>query len=199
MVVGILLVFVLVFVLVRSISGVIGGNGFNDEYATKVKQAQSLVQDSRTLTSNPDAFSVNMKQAEELLSELRQAQKYLTDVQTIQGDIDTLKKEVYGIETIDLTQKTNLVPFNTETFQPLQAFETNNKFLVIGKNGLITDYVRGTDAPKVLSYPQDDSANFGYITEGGTPFILSNANRLMTLRQDGVVNITAGSQNIWEI
>lgn len=82
---GLIVIFLLLYVLFNAVSGAFSGTGFaSDEYAQKVKQAQTLVSESANLKANPDAFAANMQQAESLLAELRAAQKYLPDVQKIQ-------------------------------------------------------------------------------------------------------------------
>lgn len=195
---GALVVFLLVFMLIRSFVGVIPGIS-TDAYAEKVEQAQTLIESSRKLSGNPTEFSNNISEAEKLLAEVKTAQKYLTDVAKLQGDIDTLKKEVYGIQSIDLTQKKSIVPLGETGFSPLATFEINNKLLVVGKTGLISSYVRDTELPKILSYPQNNSAIAATINDAGSPYIISSDNRVMTLRQDTVVNLGVTGQTAWEL
>lgn len=195
---GAIVIFLLVFMLIRSFGSVIPGLS-TDVYAQKVTEAQSLVEDSRKLFGNPTEFSANISRAESLLAEVRAAEKYLTDVTTIQGDIDAMKKEVYGIQTIDLSKKRPVVPFGDSGFSPVATFEVNNKLLLIGKTGLISAYVRDTELPKILSYPQNSTAVAAAINDSGVPFIISSENHLMTLRQDVVNNVSVSGQSSWEL
>ena len=196
---GIILIFILIYMLLSAIGGALTTGISGDAFAEKVQQAQTLVEESRKLTGNPDAFTTNMQQAEALLAELRDAQKYLPDAQTIQGDIDALKKEVYGIETIDLTKSESIVPFGESGFRPVATFEVNNKLLLVGKTGIISDYVRGSDLPTIQTYPQNDSAIAATINDAGTLYIVSEATRLMTLRQNNVTYVSVTGQGTWEL
>lgn len=196
---GIIVIFLLLYVLFNAVSGMFSGGGFaSDEYAQKVKQAQTLVSESANLKANHDAFTSNMKQAEALLAELRTAQKYLPDVQKIQGDIDAYKKEVYGIETIDLNGRTSLVPFGETGFVPMNVFEIANKLLIIGKTGIIADYVRDTPLPEIIAYPNQETALDSVINDSGVPYIVSENTKLMTLRQGTVSLVKVAGQEAWE-
>ncbi len=110
-----------------------------------------------------------------------------------------MKKEVYGIQTIDLSKKKAIVPFGETGFSPIATFEINNKLLLIGKTGMISSYVRDTELPKIIAYPQNDTAVAAAINDSGVPYIISSGNHLMTLRQDVVNNVSVSGQASWEL
>lgn len=90
---------------------------------------------------------------------------------------------MYGIETIDLNEKTSLIAFGDTGFVPMSVFEIANKLLVIGKTGIITDYVRDTPLPQIIAYPDQETAIDATINDSGIPYIVSENSKLITLRQ----------------
>lgn len=190
--IGVVVLFFLFYTLLSAIGGTIGGG--TDAAKAKILEAQTLIEDSAKLTSDQAAFEANIAKAEELLTALRNEQKYLTDVETLQNKIDVTKKEVYGIEIISLDQKESIAPIKEAKFEPVATYEINNKLLLIGKTGLMSDYVRGTELPKILTYPSNTNAISATINDTGTPFIISEAGNIMTRRQDNIVNATIADQ-----
>lgn len=195
--VGALILFILVYILLSAIGGGLGGG--TDTAKAKILEAKTLIEDSTKLTSDQSAFENNISKAEALLASLRAEKKYLTDVESLQNKIDVAKKEVYGIEIIELSKKESIVPIANTGFEPIGTFEINNKFLLVGKNGIITDYVRGMSLPKVLTYPSGTKAIASDIGDHGLPFIISEAWNVMTKRQDAVVNLSVSGQTNWEL
>lgn len=130
---------------------------------------------------------------------MKSEQKYLSDVQELQNRIDVLKKEVYGIEIIDLTQKHSIAPIAGSGLEPIATFEFNNKLTIIGKTGMISDYVRDTPLPKILTYPQDTKAIAADINNSGIPFIVSENGNVMIKQAESVVNAALSGQSAWEV
>lgn len=130
---------------------------------------------------------------------MRSQQKYLTDTQELQSRIDVLKKEVYGIETIDLAKKESIVPLENTGLEPIATFEYNNKLTIIGKSGMVSDYVRGHPLPQIITYPGDTTAISADINGSGTPYIISEAGNVMIRQKDAVVNASLSGQATWEV
>lgn len=194
---GAVVLFLLVFMLFQAFSSAIGSGG-NDTAKERILQAKTLIEESGKLTGNTETFEKNITEAENILFELRTEEKYLADIQELQNRIEVLKKEVYDILAINLTKEESAVKL-PENFAPLATFEINNKLLIIGKKGLIADYVKGSEAGKVLTYPQEDEAIAVAMNDTGTPYIISQAGRMMTKRQDQVSYVHVTGQEWWDV
>jgi hypothetical protein len=69
--------------------------------------------------SNPVAFDASMKEAEKILRDLDEEKLFTANVQDYRNKIEALKKEIYDIQTVDLSKKTSLVPFDSSFASPL--------------------------------------------------------------------------------
>ncbi len=116
----------------RGISGAI--TSITDESPDKILQAKTLIEESQKLSGNPEAFDRTIQEAENILVSLRNEKKHLADTQELQNRIDILKKEIYDIQTIALSDRTPILSFSGESnFIPLIAREINNKISIVGK------------------------------------------------------------------
>lgn len=127
--------------------------GVPQKVQTQIQQAQALVNESRALTSNQEAFEKKINEAQEILLELRGENLQTKEVQKLETDIDVLKKETYDIQTVDLTQTPSLIE-TTGILEPIGVVEREKKLTIIGKRKLILDVVRDTGLPEVIEYPQ---------------------------------------------
>lgn len=121
----------LVYVLLMGLGRAFGGS-FADNSYQKITDAKKLIEETRTLAGNRALFDEKVSEAEAILSELRNQEKYLADVQKLQDEIEVRKKEIYDIQSIDLNKKTSVIP-NIVNFSPLFTYEFNNQLLVIGR------------------------------------------------------------------
>lgn len=145
------ILFLLIFTLVKGITEF--ATSGSKEVQTQIQKAQELVNESRTLTSNQEAFEKKINEAQEILLELRGENLQTKEVEKLETDIDILKKETYDIQTVDLTQATSLI--DTEgVLSPIGVVERDKKLTIIGKRKLILDVVRDTGLPEVIEYPQ---------------------------------------------
>lgn len=94
-------------------------------------QAKDLIDQSQELTSNPEAFSKNIEQATAILNNLKKENVQIKDTQDLLARIDAMKKEMYDIQTVDLTKKKSLVAFNPKDISPLGVFEFQKKLNII--------------------------------------------------------------------
>lgn len=61
----------------------------------------------------------------------------MKDTQDLLQRIEAMKKEMYDIQTIDLSKKQNIIPFNPVDISPIAVYEANKKLNLLGKNGAI--------------------------------------------------------------
>ena len=83
------------------------------------------------MTSNPTAFDASIKDAEKILTDLDNKQLYTKDVQELRNKIEAMKREIYDIQSVDLSNKISLVPLDPEKNPPVGIYEREKKLLII--------------------------------------------------------------------
>jgi hypothetical protein len=104
-----------------------------------------------------------------------------------------MKKEIYDIQTIDLSKKTSLVPFDSSFVNPIGIYEREKKLFIIGKDRVITDYAISDTNLKIKSYPSGEIAHDYTVLEDGNFYILTESNRILASRKSAdisYINVT---------
>lgn len=57
----------------------------------------------------------------------------MVDTQELLARIASMKKEVYDIQSIDMTQMNSIVPFNPAEFSPVGVIEKDKKLVLLGE------------------------------------------------------------------
>lgn len=194
--IGTVLLWFLIFFIAKGFSGVFTGG--NDEIKEKVIEAQTLIEEAQKLTGNPEAFEASIRQANEILFSLRKEEQYLKDTQELENRIEALKKEVYDIETVDLSRYSPLVNLTEVNIDPVMVLEINNQFTIVGKRSIISGYARDNTIPDPIPYPQDDNAIDAHVAENGTVYVLTSTHRVLSPRQNDISLIRNAGQNGWD-
>ncbi len=126
-----MLLFALAYSLISSILGVLSTN--TSDSKNLLIQAKILVDDGQKLSGNPVAFNTKITQAEKILFDLRKEQTHMVDTQELLSRIATMKKEVYDIQSIDMTQLNSIIPFNPAEFNPVGVIEKDKKLILLGE------------------------------------------------------------------
>lgn len=169
-----------------------------NDVKTQILQAKELIDQSQKLTNNQDAFNNNINQAEKILIELKDDKSYTTDINSLLERIEAMKKEINDIQVINLTKYSSIVPFDTNTFSPIGAFEFNKKLNLIWKEWAILGYTRGESINKILPYPTEEKAKDFDVWDDGNIYILTENQRILTPRRDDISYVTVTGQNWWE-
>jgi hypothetical protein len=114
---GIILLFALVYSFIQAIFYTI--NTPSKDSKNELLKAQTLIEESQKLTSNPSSFNKNIEEAEKILLELKKAQLHIADTENLLGRIDAMKKEINDIETVNLSKNTSIIPFNPSDISPV--------------------------------------------------------------------------------
>lgn len=125
------LLFALAYSLISSILGVLSTN--TSDSKNLLIQAKILIDDGQKLSGNPTAFNAKITQAEKILFDLRKEQTHMGDTQELLGRIASMKKEVYDIQSIDMTQMSSMIPFNPAEFTPIGVIERDKKLILLGE------------------------------------------------------------------
>ncbi len=192
----VIILFFLAFALIGSLFNAI--NTTSSDMKNDLLKAQSLIIDSQKLTNNKEAFSKNIKQAEEILFRLRSEKVHIADTEDLLSRIEVMKKEVNDIQTIDLKWLSSIVKYDPLSISPLWVFEYNKKLNLIWKAWAIIAYTRGEPEGKVIPYPAWEQAKSFHFSEDGDVFILTETDRMLTIKRNDFSYVTVTWGNGWE-
>lgn len=194
--VGVVILFALAYTLISSVL-VILNNGTSDNKNLLI-QAKTLIDEWEKLAGNPWAFNVKIGEAEKILFSLRKEQQHILDTQELLGRIAVMKKQVYDIQEIDMSNLKTAIPFDPNAINPIWVFEKDKKYVVIGEKWAILDYVTGDKTIKVVPYPSNEIAKSFDIGEDGSIYILTAENHVLSPKRDDFSRINVTWQNSWE-
>lgn len=117
LVLGVILFFALTSYLISALFRVTDGS--TKDAKNQILEAKTLIESSQKLTTNPLLFDQTINKAETILSSLETKQLYAKDIQDLRNKIEAMKKEIYDIQTVDLSEKTSIVPFNPDELTPI--------------------------------------------------------------------------------
>ena len=194
--IGVVLLFALAYSLVSSILWVLSTN--TSDSKNLLIQAKILIDDGQKLSGNPTAFNTKITQAEKILFDLRKEQSHMLDTQDLLNRIASMKKEVYDIQSIDMSRMDSIIPFNPAEISPLWVIEKDNKLTLIGEWGAIINYVAGDKTLKVIPYPGWERIKSFDAGEDGSIYILTTQNHILSPRRDEFAYVNVTGQNSWE-
>ena len=129
--IGILILFVLLYTIISSLLGAFENS--KSDSKNLLIQAKLLIEESQKLSTNPSAFNLKISGAEKILFDLRKEQVYTMDIQDLLGQIASMKKEVYDIQSIDMSRYTSIIPFDPASIVPIGSYEKDKKITLIGE------------------------------------------------------------------
>lgn len=194
--IGVVLLFALAYSLVSSILWVLSSN--TSDTKNLLIQANILIDDGQKLSGNPTAFNAKITQAEKILFDLRKEQSHMVDTQKLFDRIASMKKEVYDIQSVDMTQLTSVIPFNPAEFSPVGMIEKDKKLILLGEWGAILNYVTGDKVIKIVPYPGWERIKSFDAGEDGSIYILTTQNHILSPLRDEFSYVNVTGQNSWE-
>ncbi len=194
--VGIALLFALIYSFIQAIFYTV--NTPNKDSKNELLKAQTLIEESQKLTSNPASFNKNIEEAEKILLELKEEQLHIADTESLLGRIDAMKKEINDIETVNLSKTSSIVPFNASDISPVGCYEFDKKITLLGKQWAIFAYSRSEAIQKVTPYPNGEKLLDFDFSDDGNSFILTEANTLLSWKKWTLTYINASGQDVWE-
>ncbi len=111
------MLFTLAYSLISTVLSVLSNN--TSDSKNLLIQAKILIDDGQKLASNPTAFNTKITEAEKILFDLRKEQTHIFDTQELLSRIASMKKKVYDIQAIDMTNLTSVIPFNPTEINPI--------------------------------------------------------------------------------
>lgn len=165
----------------------------------QIIEANTLIESSQKLVSNPAAFDKSIKDAEKILTDLDSKQLYTKDVQDLRNKIEAMKQEIYDIKSVELSRKTSLTPPGLEGIVPMAIYEHEKKLVIIWAQWAITDFAIGDTTKKIKPYPSGEVARDSTLLEDGNFYILTESNRIIASRKNAEISyINVNGQDWWE-
>lgn len=188
--IGVVLLFILSYSLISSILGVFENN--KSDSKNLLIQAKIYIEEWKKISINPAAFNAKITQAEKILFDLRKEQIYTKDIQELLEQIASIKKEVYDIQTIDMSRFATIIPFDPSSIVPIWIYEKDKKLTLIWEESAIIDYTPGEKKLKQIKYPWNEKVLKFDSGEDGSIFLLTQQNHIMVPRRDdfAYINIT---------
>ena len=133
---GILVAFVLLYGIVSWV--IRATSSTNDIEASKENliKAKEYIRLASENINNPDIFTLNVKQAEDIVYEIQDKKLFLNDIGKILDDIWVIKKQFNWIETFEKSPE-NLVYWELDSEDTVKILKTVNKLYVLGKRSII--------------------------------------------------------------
>lgn len=196
LIVGIVIFFLLVSYIVSTLFST--SSRETKDAKNQVIEAKNLVEASSKLTSNPLAFQESIKKAQTILKDLDSKQLYTKDVSELKGKIEAMKKELYDIQTVDISWRESLVPLNPQEFTPFAIFEKDKKMNIIGKTSIIQDYAVWDTNLQIKPYPSGEVVKDFTVLDDGNIYLLTESNRVLGSRNTANISyVNVAGQN-WE-
>jgi hypothetical protein len=196
LIIGIILFFLLISTLIWALFSIQSSPQI--DVKNQIIEAQTLIEESQKLTSNSAAFNANIKAAEDILFQIRDRQEYMKDTQELLLRIEAMKKEMYDIQTIDITKRESIIPFNPLDISPIQVFESNKKLNLIGKTSALLGYIPSSTLPQVISYPPGEEVLHADSTDDGNVYFLTKNKRILSTKRNEITYANVTGQNGWE-
>jgi len=107
------------------------------EYRNKLIQADNYIRVATTNIANNDLFNLNINKAEEIISEIRDQELFLKDIEEKYNEISILKKQFNWVETFN-TNKDNLI-YSTKNIDKnvVKILKKDKKNYIITNNSII--------------------------------------------------------------
>ncbi len=152
-----------------------------EEYREKLVTANILIEKAGKDIGNPELFHSHIAEAEDLIFEVREAQLFLNDVDTLLTNISVLKKEMNGIESFVLSEENLRHPFSSTDASLIGIFEENKRRYFLHENTLIGPQVSGAEI-KNSPLPEGEIAVSASMIDD-TLFILTETNRILRFQK----------------
>ena len=133
---GILIAFFLLYGIVSWVIRATSNTNNIEASKEDLIKAKEYIRLASENINNPDIFTLNVKQAEDIVYEIQEKKLFLNDVGKIFDDIWVIKKQFNGIETFEKSPE-NLVYGDLDSEDTVKILKTINKLYILGKRSVI--------------------------------------------------------------
>ena len=101
-----------------------------------LSQAQTLLTQAQENMNNPDVFSLNISQMQEIISDLEQRNLFLENIATLKNEAALLQKQFNGIESFEANNDTTVYSFPTDA-PIVKVLSLSDKIYVVQSNSIM--------------------------------------------------------------
>ena len=126
---------VLIYQVLSTLVSVSTNNNTKEIAKTELIEAKSYIRIASENIANQSNFELNIKNAEELIYQIREKKIFLNDIEKINDDINILKKQFNKIETFDQSIDNALFQGNLES--AVKIIKNNKKPFIINEKWIL--------------------------------------------------------------
>lgn len=185
--------------LYLTISTLLGGQAsflIPEEYKTKLIEARRLVDEAARSSTDKVAATKLLTDANRLVFDTRDKGFYLKDTQSLVNDIESLKKQLNGVETAKADRTNALWIPSDKEFSGIALVQLSGKPYVVGKESLIGPLIDGS-LPKTYSYPENVKAVSAGVTSNDRLYILTDKGGVLEFSKDTFLPAKAEGPKGW--
>ncbi len=132
---GVLISSILLFWIVSGVFYFAGNTKDTQTAQNELLQAQTYIMQAGENLSNPDMFTLNMEQADEIITSLESQQLFLNDVAKLKDDASVLEKQFNGISPYEATGQNTLYTF-PESQNVVKVVSVGNKVYIVHESSI---------------------------------------------------------------
>lgn len=142
---GILIAFILLYWIVSGVIRATSNTNNIEGSKENLIKAKEYIRLASENINNPEIFTLNVKQAEDIVYDIQDKKLFLNDVSKILDDIWVIKKQFNGIETFEKSPE-NLVYGDLSSEDTVKILKTVNKLYILNKKSIIGPITAGDTA-----------------------------------------------------
>lgn len=156
-VIWILVSFVFLYGIISSVISTTGNTQVVEQSKKDLNQAREYIRIANENIAYPDVFDLNMKKAENLVTDIKEKQLFLNDIAKINEDIMVIKKQFNGVQAFE-EDSTSLIS-NTIPKDAVRILRQWGKTYVVGRKSVTGPIIPWT-AAKTYTFDTLDSKDF---------------------------------------
>lgn len=120
------------------------------EYKNKLNEAREYVRIANTNIANNDLFNLNINKAEEIISEIRNQEFFLKDIEKMYSDISIIKKQFNWVETFEANSNNIIYSTKTIDWDIVKILENDKKNYIVTNNSIIWPLIHWIDPKEYI-------------------------------------------------
>ncbi len=135
---------IILYTILSGFVSISSGNRDAEEAKVNLLQAREYVRLASENINNPDIFSLNIKNGEDIITAIQQQELFLNDVSKVRDDISLLKKQFNGIETFTSTED-NTLYISESIKNPVKIVSVADKLFIVTQDSIIGPIISGQE------------------------------------------------------
>jgi hypothetical protein len=196
--VGILTCFVFLYGIISSVISNTGSSQMVESSKQDLSGARDFIRIASENIGNPELFDLNMRKAEDIVSDISEKKLFLNDIAKIREDIAVIKKQFNGVESFE-EDSTNLIA-STIPKDAIKVLRDGGRIYIVGRRSITGPIIPGKES-KTYTFDTLDAKDFFKDAEffGTDIVILTEFSKIVNFSKNGYFNyLDTVGQKIWE-